>query len=607
LNINNVYTQAILNKHNYFYENDSQTTIIFLQKMHLRVLCPLLANTTPIIQKIGSFLSDEERLFLAKASIQLKKQVLSFPFQISVPVNDLRSLSLFLAGSALPSLGLNVDLRKIYAPFEHLEPFFSKITHLNIESPIFNLEWNLPKLQHLKLTNSLIELDNWVNLASLYVKGSWVKFNPEGQFLTRLLNLTLEECKVGDLLEKIHFIPNLQRLVCIDLELGFKNLFPLLSLRELYLKSSKEHTFTNLDFLINYPFLEKLLVKRVKMLNINGLKHCPSLRQLKLDIVKNLDLTVILALPLTKLSLTNSLINVTGIVFPPQIKALVIKECKVIGSLIFAPSSKLTYLNLFNSAYVKLCYSGATREAILKSGVEVPTSLTKLVISKTIFSCVTLKELHIHGSTTRSLVKIKGCVNLEKLTLKFCKELRDIEAVKSFPLLQEIYLEHCHNLGKISSLSSCPNLTKISLFSCGVSNIKKLALCPKLKELYLRNVYFPDRLASFEGYATLEILSIKNKFLNHDDLTTLRGCPQLKVLILTGSVGAENISALATCPNLGYVKIVTSVPLKREPIGELTRVTVKMVIDDDEGQLFHFEARKPGLAGYELSLNYSDK
>jgi hypothetical protein len=604
----------------------------------------------PILYKVTTFLTQEETLILATTDKQLKSIIFSspFPLLISPPITAILSFSTFLSHNPLLAIGFSVNFDNITKTgFQILEPFFNKIIQLQISMTYFEPSWCewFTKLQKLHCIGCNIDFDHLPhnNLKEVILENCLAKFYIDKP-LPQLISLTLSYCTIANLIPKLGNISNLQKLVCIkcDSTNYFEDLPTLFHLKELEIKTTSN--IANLDFLLKYPSLQKLSLDGASMrvqnlvCTPNSLKTCLNLEEITLVNVETLNLNLITSLPLVrKITLEDSTLNLTNIIFPSQLEELSLINCSTQGNLTFSPLCKLRLLNLYETQdngevqYLKDCplleELNLGCEFIPLDQVQYCSNLTKLrklTVSRIeLGTCLLLpfhstltelclldcgiiiqEKINMESNTLTvsekglNLDEIKSCVSLRKLSIESYVELVNFEAVKYLPFLEEISLRN-HSLEDISPLALCKTLRIVRFRRCSIHNLEVLSACPNLKEFYFKDGQIPCGLTPFVDYSALEVLSIKDSQCDYD-LAELKSCSKLKVLILTDCVEINNFGALNEMNELQYVKLTHPGIMDKIKLSNLSKATVNMISKD--GRLLdEFILRKPGIDGYELA------
>lgn len=108
-------------------------------------------------------------------------------------------------------------------------------------------------------------------------------------------------------------------------------------------------------------------------------------------------------------------------------------------------------------------------------------------------------------------------------------------------------------------LEGLPNLESVNLTANrGVTSIKSLRNCPRLRELYLRHTGITDAgLESIQALQQLETLSIGDTPLTDAGLKTLAGLPNLKLLDLFNcqQIPEAGLGHLAALPKLELLNV----------------------------------------------------
>ena len=189
-----------------------------------------------------------------------------------------------------------------------------------------------------------------------------------------------------------------------------------------------------------------------------------------------------------------------------------------------------------------------------------------------------LKSLYIgHGSQFRSLEQLRGCTQLERLTIMYadqvsdviplnaCAKLKklilpysqvtDILAFASMPLLEEMVLLKSDNQPSIKDLSplvQCKRLKKLEIRdNRDIEDISPLAQCTQLEDLDMSGLTKINDLKHLSSLTKLKDLDIC--IVPVEDLTPLSALQALEELHCRGIPLTTSLLPLARCSKLKLV------------------------------------------------------
>ena len=305
------------------------------------------------------------------------------------------------------------------------------------------------------------------------------------------------------------------------------------TLKELTIDGSKYQNISSLQGLSELTSLRKLILKDLKIEDINEVASCTLLSYIKFQNCIIKDYTgVANSIGLEYLYLYNPTSNA-------EVENLS-------DALADSNLNKLQYFGIFGYEPERYSYSSST-------GMYTAVSTNNSNITD-------ISSLSKISSNTKNAIKYMY-LNNNKIT--------NIESLKDFSNINLLYLMGNSNLSNLNGLENHTNLKYIYSHNCGIEDITGLTGCNNIVNLTLQN----NKISSFAGLEnsnTIDLLYAYNN--NLVDISALNGKSSINTLNLRNNVNLIDIKSIATLNNVKYLYLADNVNMNVADVQNIEKI-----------------------------------
>ncbi len=308
------------------------------------------------------------------------------------------------------------------------------------------------------------------------------------------------------------------------------------TLKEVTIDGSKYQNITSLQGLSELTSLRKLILKDLKIEEINEVASCTLLSYIKFQncTVKNYT-GLASSIGLEYLYLYNPTSNT-------EVENLS-------NALADSNLSKLQYFGIFGYEPEKYTYSSST-------GMYTAVSTNNSNITD-------ISSLSKISSNTKNAIKYMY-LNNNKIT--------NIESLKYFSNINLLYLMGNSDLSNLNGLENHTNLKYIYSHSCGIEDIIGLTGCNNIVNLTLQN----NKISSFAGLENANTIDLLYAYNNNlADISALNGKSSINTLNLKNNVNLIEIKSIATLSNVKYLYLAGNINMNVADVQSIEKIISK--------------------------------
>ena len=305
------------------------------------------------------------------------------------------------------------------------------------------------------------------------------------------------------------------------------------TLKEITIDGSKYQNITSLQGLSELTSLRKLILKDLKIEDINEVASCTLLSYIKFQNCTVKDYT--------------ALASSTGLEYLYLYNPTSNTEIENLSNTLADSNlSKLQYFGIFGYEPERYTYSSST-------GMYTAVSTNNSNITD-------ISSLSKISSNTKNAIKYMY-LNNNKIT--------NIESLKDFSNINLLYLMGNSNLSNLNGLENHTNIKYIYSHNCGIEDLTGLTGCNNIVNLTLQN----NKISSFAGLEnanTIDLLYAYNNKLV--DISVLNGKNSIKTLHLKNNTDLINIKSIATLSNVKYLYLAGNINMNVADVQSIEKI-----------------------------------